>query len=105
MKITTPSGNTITDGTHNAIVNLTKLPVVNITSLFGNDGYLNLDEANLGQTISGTVTNLTNGTLRVTLGGVSHDVAVINGTWSLGLTAAELKGWRWQPDAERDNHR
>lgn len=92
VKVTTPSGNTLTDTTHNAIVNLTKLPVVNITSLFGNDGYLNLDEANLGQTISGTVTNLTNGTIRVTLGGVSHDVAVINGVWSLGLTAAELKG-------------
>lgn len=92
VKITTPSGNTVTDATHNAIVNLTKLPVVNITSLFGNDGYLNLDEANLGQTITGTVTNLTNGIIRVTLGGVIHDVAVINGVWSLGLTTAELKG-------------
>lgn len=93
VKVTTPSGNTVTDGNnHNVIVNLTKLPVVNITSLFGNDGYLNLDEANLGQTIGGTVTNLTNGTLRVTLGGITHDVAVINGAWSLGLTAAELKG-------------
>lgn len=93
VKVTTPSGNTVTDGnSHNVIVNLTKLPVVNISSLFGNDGYLNLDEANLGQTIGGTVTNLTNGTLRVTLGGITHDVAVINGAWSLGLTAAELKG-------------
>lgn len=92
VKVTTPTGNTVTDATHNAIVNLTKLPVVNITSLFGNDGYLNLDEANLGQTISGTVTNLSNGTIRVAIGGVMHDVAVINGVWSLGLTTAELKG-------------
>ncbi|WP_438442944.1 Ig-like domain-containing protein [Kluyvera georgiana] len=93
VKITTPSGNTVTDATHNAIVNLTKLPVVNITSLFGNDGYLNLDEANLGQTIGGTVTNLDNGFIKVTIGGVIHDsVAVTGGVWSLELTKAELKG-------------
>lgn len=93
VKITTPTGNTVTDATHNAIVNLTKLPVVNITSLFGNDGYLNLDEANLGQTISGTVTNLANGFIKVTIGGVIHDgIAVNDGVWSLELTKAELKG-------------
>ena len=92
VKVTTPSGNTVTDTTHNAIVNLTKLPVVNITSLFGNDGYLNLSEANLGQTVSGTVTNLTNGTITVKIGNVSHTVDVINGAWSLGLSTAELKG-------------
>ena len=67
--------------------------MVNITSLFGNDGYLNLDEANLGQTIGGTVTNLDNGFIKVTIGGVIHDsVAVTGGVWSLELTKAELKG-------------
>lgn len=93
VKITTPSGNTVTDSnSHNVIVNLTKLPVVNINSLFGNDGYLNLAEANLGQSITGTVTNMTTGTVRVTIGGIDRTVNVVGGAWSLALTTAELIG-------------
>ncbi|WP_168195811.1 Ig-like domain-containing protein [Nissabacter sp. SGAir0207] len=67
-------------------------PTVTLNSFFGGDGYLNLSEANAGQTISGTSTNAAGGTATVTVAGVNHTATVAaNGTWSVTLAPAELR--------------
>ncbi|WP_342323955.1 Ig-like domain-containing protein [Kosakonia sp. BYX6] len=91
IKITTPDGNTSTTAGGQVTVGLKNLPTVAITSLFGNDGYLNHTEAVAAQTISGTVTGLTSGSVTVTVGGTTYQAPIgSNGTWSLALSAGTL---------------
>lgn len=90
VKITTPDGNVSTTAGAAVTVGLKNLPTVAITSLFGNDGYLNHTEALAAQTISGTVTGLTSGQVSVTVGGTTYQTAITNGTWSLALSAGVL---------------
>lgn len=90
VKITTPDGNVSTTAGAAITVGLKNLPTVAITSLFGNDGYLNHAEAVAAQTISGTVTGLTSGQVTVTVGGTSYLANITNGTWSLALPAGVL---------------
>lgn len=90
IKVTTPDGNVGTAVGTNVTIGLTNLPSVAITSLFGNDGWLNHAEATAAQTISGTVTGTTTGTVTVTIGSTPYLVPVSNGTWSLQLSAGAL---------------
>lgn len=90
VKVTTPDGNVGTAVGANVTVGLTNLPSVAITSLFGNDGWLNHAETTVAQTISGTVTGATTGTVTVTVGATPYQVQVSNGTWSLQLSAGAL---------------
>ncbi|WLI76284.1 Ig-like domain-containing protein [Kosakonia sp. H02] len=91
IKITTPEGNTSTSTGGPVIIGVKNLPTVAITSLFGNDGFLNQTEALAAQTISGTVSGLTSGSVTVTVGGTSYQAPVgNNGTWSLALSAGTL---------------
>lgn len=90
IKVTTPDGNVGTGVGANVTIGVTNLPSVAITSLFGNDGWLNHNETTLAQTISGTVTGTTTGTVTVTIGSTPYQVPVINGTWALQLAAGTL---------------
>jgi hypothetical protein len=90
VKISTPGGNVSTSAGSAVTIGLKNLPTVAITSLFGNDGYLNHAEALAAQTISGTVTGLTSGQVMVTVGGTTYPVSIVNGTWSLALSAGTL---------------
>ncbi|WP_323639241.1 Ig-like domain-containing protein [Pectobacterium polonicum] len=81
---TTSAGASIGVGVHT-------LPTVNLGSLFGGDGYLNLAEAGINQLISGTTTNAAGGSITLTVGGFSTTVAVANnGTWSVTVPSANL---------------
>ncbi|WP_233505403.1 Ig-like domain-containing protein [Pectobacterium atrosepticum] len=67
------------------------LPTVNLGSLFGGDGYLNLAEAGVNQIISGTTTNAAGGSVTLTVGGLTLSAAVAsNGTWSISVPSANL---------------
>ncbi len=90
VKVTTPDGNVGTAVGANVTVGLSNLPSVAITSLFGNDGWLNHAETTVAQTISGTVTGATTGTVTVTVGSTPYLVPVSNGAWSLQLSAGAL---------------
>lgn len=91
VKVTTPDGNTSTTAASaNVTIGLSNLPTVAVTSLFGNDGWLNKAETGLAQTISGTVTGLTSGTVNVTVGTTPYQATINNGTWSLQLSAGAL---------------
>lgn len=92
ITVTTPDGNSLTTAGPNITVGLKNLPVVAITSLFGNDGYLNHAEAIATQTISGTVTGLADGVnkVKVTVNGTDYLVNLSGGNWSLSLPAGTL---------------
>ncbi len=92
ITVTTPDGNTATLKGPDITVGLKNLPVVTITSLFGNDGYLNHAEAIAAQTISGTVTGLADGVnkVKVTVNGTDYLVNLSGGNWSLSLPAGTL---------------
>ncbi|MFJ5348491.1 Ig-like domain-containing protein [Pectobacterium parvum] len=81
---TTSAGASIGVGVHT-------LPTVNLGSLFGGDGYLNLAEAGINQIISGTTTNAAGGNVTLTVGGLVLNAAVAsNGTWSISVPSANL---------------
>ncbi|WP_323109552.1 Ig-like domain-containing protein [Pectobacterium carotovorum] len=81
---TTSAGASIGVGVH-------ALPTVNLGSLFGGDGYLNLAEAGINQIISGTTTNAAGGNVTLTVGGLVLNAAVAsNGTWSISVPSANL---------------
>ncbi|KFX00246.1 Ig-like domain-containing protein [Pectobacterium carotovorum] len=81
---TTSAGASIGVGVH-------ALPTVNLGSLFGGDGYLNLAEAGINQIISGTTTNAAGGSVTLTVGGLVLNAAVAsNGTWSISVPSANL---------------
>ncbi|MGP3591575.1 Ig-like domain-containing protein [Vagococcus sp. WN89Y] len=90
VTITTPDGNTSTSAGAAVTIGLKNLPTVAITSLFGNDGYLNHAEALAAQTITGTVTGLTSGKVSVTIGTQTYQADIVNGSWSLPLSAGTL---------------
>ncbi|CCK15679.1 large repetitive protein [Cronobacter universalis NCTC 9529] len=91
--VTNPAGNsTSTSGVLNVITH--SLPAVSLTSLFGNDGYLNVSEAGSGQTISGKISGAADGaTVKVTLGANTYNATVgSDGTWTLPVTSTILQG-------------
>ncbi|MDK1334440.1 Ig-like domain-containing protein [Cronobacter turicensis] len=91
--VTNPAGNsTSTSGVLNVITH--SLPTVSLTSLFGNDGYLNVSEAGSGQTISGKISGAADGaTVKVTLGTNTYNATVgSDGTWTLPVTSTILQG-------------
>nr|WP_245176488.1 Ig-like domain-containing protein [Cronobacter sakazakii] len=91
--VTNPAGHsTSTSGVLNVITH--SLPTVSLTSLFGNDGYLNVSEAGSGQTISGKITGAADGaTVKVTLGTNTYNATVASdGTWSLPVSSSILDG-------------
>lgn len=91
--VTNPAGHsTSTSGVLNVITH--SLPTVSLTSLFGNDGYLNVSEAGSGQTISGKITGAADGaTVKVTLGSNTYNATVASdGTWSLPVSSSILDG-------------
>ncbi|MDI7593460.1 Ig-like domain-containing protein [Cronobacter malonaticus] len=91
--VTNPAGHsTSTSGVLNVITH--SLPIVSVTSLFGNDGYLNVSEAGSGQTISGKITGAADGaTVKVTLGSNTYNATVASdGTWSLPVSSSILDG-------------
>ncbi|WP_312775418.1 Ig-like domain-containing protein [Atlantibacter hermannii] len=92
--LTNPAGNSAsTSGLLNVVTHL--LPTVSLTSLFGNDNYLNVSEASSGQILSGRITGASQGaTVQVTLGSSTPYNATVNpdGTWSLALSNTLLNG-------------
>ncbi|KAA8730411.1 Ig-like domain-containing protein [Ewingella americana] len=75
----------------NVTVGIHTLPTLNLGTLFGGDGFLNLAEASSNTTLTGT-TNVQNGSVSVNVGGVVHTGTITNNTWNVTFTAAELKG-------------
>ncbi|TPW42840.1 Ig-like domain-containing protein [Mixta tenebrionis] len=76
---------TVQVGTHT-------LPTVTLNSFFGGDGYLNLSEANVTETISGTATNAAGRTVTVNVAGTQYTTTVgSNGSWSVNVPSATLR--------------
>ncbi|RJT46693.1 Ig-like domain-containing protein [Rahnella woolbedingensis] len=88
--ITNAAGHS-TSGSATATVGIHLLPTLSLGTLFGGDGYLNAAEAGANTNVTGT-SNLLNGTVSVTIGGVTHTGTITNGAWSVPFTSAELKG-------------
>jgi len=91
--VTNAVGNT-GSGSDTAIVKTHTLPSVAITNstVFGGDHYLNLSEANVAETISGTSTNAVGSTVTVNLAGNTFTTTVgANGAWSVSIPSATLK--------------
>lgn len=92
--LTNAAGNTGT-GSGTAQVGIQTLPTVTLTpsSVFGGDHYLNLTEANTAQTIGGTSTNAVGSTVAVNVAGNVFTTTVgANGSWSVSLPSATLRG-------------
>ncbi|MDY4314628.1 Ig-like domain-containing protein [Pectobacterium actinidiae] len=91
VSITNASGNTSTVSSAINIIAKT-LPTIGLGSLFGGDGFLNVAEAALTQTISGTTTNAAAGsTIAIRIGTLTLNTTVGNdGTWSTSLTPLQL---------------
>lgn len=88
--VTNAAGNAVS-GNATATVGIHTLPSLVVNTLFGGDHYLNAAEAGVNTNITGT-SNLTNGTVSVTVGTVTHTGTITNGVWSVPFTSAELKG-------------
>ncbi len=68
-------------------------PTVGVNSYFGGDGYLNISESNIAETISGTSSNAVGGRVTVNVAGNILTTTVgANGTWSVSVPSATLKG-------------
>ncbi|WP_072193734.1 Ig-like domain-containing protein [Pantoea stewartii] len=68
-------------------------PTVGVNSYFGGDGYLNISESNIAETISGTSSNAVGGSVTVNVAGNILTTTVgANGTWSVSVPSATLKG-------------
>ena len=92
--LTNAAGNTGTANT-TVLVGTHTLPTVTLTSstVFGGDHYLNLSEANVAETISGTSTNAAGRTVTVNVAGNIYTTTVgANGAWSVSIPSAALKG-------------
>ncbi|MFT8210638.1 MAG: Ig-like domain-containing protein [Symbiopectobacterium sp.] len=71
-------------------IGIHNLPSLSLSALFG-DGYLNLTEAQVNQTISGTASNAVGGNIRVNVGGLVLTTTVAaNGSWSVTVPTANL---------------
>lgn len=67
-------------------------PTVGINSYFGGDGYLNIAEANVAETISGTSSNAIGGQVSVNVAGNIFTTTIgSNGAWSISVPSATLK--------------
>ncbi|MDY0970083.1 Ig-like domain-containing protein [Siccibacter turicensis] len=92
--LTNPAGNpATTSGLVNVITH--SLPTISLTSLFGNDGFLNVGEAGTTQTLSGRITGgVADGAkVVVTLGGTAYNATVNpDGTWTLPVASNVLQG-------------
>ena len=92
--VVNPAGNTAsTSGLLNVITH--SLPTVSLTSLFGNDGFLNVAEAAGTQTITGKIVGgITDGSrVVVSLGATAYNATVnADGSWSLPVSSTILKG-------------
>lgn len=91
--LTNAAGNSAnTSALLNVVTHL--LPTISLTSLFGNDSYLNVSEANAGQVLSGRLTGAGAGaSVVVTLGNTPYNATVNpDGTWSLALSRNILSG-------------
>ncbi|WP_338557206.1 Ig-like domain-containing protein [Erwinia sp. E_sp_B04_8] len=91
--LTNAAGNAGT-GTSTVLVGTHTLPVValNSSTLFGGDHYLNLSEANVAETISGTSTNAVGSRVSVNIAGNILTTTVgANGAWSVTVPSATLK--------------
>ncbi|WP_029589740.1 Ig-like domain-containing protein [Franconibacter helveticus] len=91
--VVNPAGNsTSTSGLLNVITH--SLPSISLTSLFGNDKYLNVSEAASGQVLSGKISGAADGaSVVVNLGGNNYNAAVNpDGTWSLPVASSVLQG-------------
>ena len=91
VTLRTPDGNTSTTTGPSIKVGLANLPTVAINSLFGGDGFLSQAEAGVAQTISG-VSSLANGTVTLRIGSETLTGTITNGTWSISVPSATLKG-------------
>lgn len=90
VTVTTPSGNTASTTT-GVKVGLTNLPTITLDPLLSGDGFLNKAESLVDQVISGKVTNLTSGTVNITVNGTPLTATInSNGTWSTTLSAGLL---------------
>ncbi|WP_414148391.1 Ig-like domain-containing protein [Erwinia sp. BNK-24-b] len=92
--VTNAVGNT-GSGTDTAVVKTHSLPTITITNstVFGGDHYLNLSEANVAETISGTSTNAVGSTVTVSIAGNTYTTTVgTGGAWSVSIPSATLKG-------------
>ncbi|MGG6184323.1 Ig-like domain-containing protein, partial [Pantoea allii] len=68
-------------------------PTAGINSYFGGDGYLNITEANVAETISGTSSNAVGGQVSVNVAGNIFTTTIgSNGTWTISVPSATLKG-------------
>ncbi|WP_312985277.1 Ig-like domain-containing protein [Atlantibacter sp.] len=91
--LTNAAGNSAnTSGLLNIVTHL--LPTLSLTSLFGNDSYLNVSEASSGQILTGRITGAGGGaSVVVTLGNTPYNATVNpDGTWSLALSSNILNG-------------
>ncbi|UHM89485.1 Ig-like domain-containing protein [Rahnella victoriana] len=88
--VTNAAGHAVS-GNATATVGIHTLPTLLVNTLFGGDQYLNAAEAGVNTNITGT-SNLLNGTVSVSIGGVTHTGTITNGAWSVPFTSAELKG-------------
>lgn len=81
-------------GAGTVLVGTHTLPTVAITNgtMFGGDHYLNLSEASVAETISGTSTNAVGSTVSVNVAGNIYTTTVgANGTWSVSVPSAALR--------------
>lgn len=93
VTVTTLGGNISSVNVPAVTVAVANQPKVIIDSVFGGDGYLNVSEANSGQTLSGKITaGITDGAkVVVTIGTTDYNATVAaDGTWSLPLSNALL---------------
>ena len=68
-------------------------PTAGINSYFGGDGYLNISEANVAETISGTSSNAIGGRVSVNVAGNIFTTTIgSNGAWSISVPSTTLKG-------------
>jgi len=93
VTIVTPDGNTAQIAAPVEVrVGLANLPTVVINTLFGNDGYLNLADLNVAQTISGTAAGLASGVVNLSMAGQTFVGNVVDGVWSVTVPAGALAG-------------
>ncbi|WP_286184725.1 Ig-like domain-containing protein [Enterobacter sp. C2] len=93
VTIVTPDGNSAQIAAPVEVrVGLANLPTVVINSLFGNDGYINLADLGVAQTISGTAAGLASGLVTVNVAGQPFTGNVVDGVWSVTVPAGALAG-------------
>ena len=93
VTIVTPDGNSAQIAAPTEVrVGLANLPTVVINSLFGNDGYINLADLNVAQTVSGTAAGLASGVVNLSVAGQNFVGNVVDGVWSVTVPAGALAG-------------